>query len=148
MVVDTKLYDILGVSEDADTATLKKAYRDLARRFHPDKGGNPEKFKEVDAAYKILSDENMRKIYDITGSIDPKVSNVNIHDFDIFNHLFRDIGLDGLDGLGVPFMFGGNMFRKTPQRTPDAVHELHLPLEVFYTGKVKTINLKRNVLCK
>ena len=157
MVVDTKLYDILGVAEDADATTLKKSYRELVRKLHPDKGGDPEKFKEVDAAYKVPSDENLRNIYDCTGSIDPKTSGVNAPDIDILSHLFADLGL-GLGGGsgggfgGIPFMFGGggggNPFRTSARKTPDAIHELHLSLEAFYTGKVKSVNVKRNVLCK
>lgn len=152
MVVNTKLYDILGVPEDADATVLKKAYRDLARKLHPDKGGDPEKFKEVDAAYKVLSDDNLRNIYDTTGCIDPNASNMTVPDLDILRHLFGDMGLEGLGGLGgfggMPFVFSGNMFRKTSRKTPDAVHEVHLPLEAFYSGKVKNVNVKRHIVCK
>ncbi len=61
-------YDILGVAEDADAEAVKKAYRKLARRFHPDR--NPDKpdaeerFKEIQEAYSVLSDEKKRKEYD------------------------------------------------------------------------------------
>ena len=64
-------YEILGVSRDADDATLKKAYRALAKKYHPDMNkDNPsaeEKFKEVTEAYNILSDKEKRKLYDQFG---------------------------------------------------------------------------------
>mmetsp|Transcript_6962 Transcript_6962/g.14805 ORF Transcript_6962/g.14805 Transcript_6962/m.14805 type:complete len:228 (+) Transcript_6962:75-758(+) len=60
-------YDILGVSKSADEKDIKKAFRKLALRYHPDKGGNEEKFKEISKAYETLSDEENRKSYDIYG---------------------------------------------------------------------------------
>ncbi len=62
-------YDILGISEKASADEIKKAYRKLAREFHPDqnpdKPGAEDKFKEVQEAYSILSDEQKRKEYDL-----------------------------------------------------------------------------------
>ena len=142
MVVDTKLYDTLGISPEADSAAVKKAYRDLARRNHPDKGGDPEKFKEIQAAYQILSDDNLRGIYDSTGSVDPK--NSGMPDMDILKDLFENMRFPGFDIFNQSDPFS----RRTAQRTSDAVHELHLPLDVFYTGKTKNVNIKRNVVCK
>ena len=65
-------YDILGVSKDADAATLKRAYRKLAMKWHPDKNkDNVEqaqaKFQEISEAYDVLSDPEKRKIYDQFG---------------------------------------------------------------------------------
>ncbi|HIL98949.1 MAG TPA: hypothetical protein EYG51_24055 [Pseudomonadales bacterium] len=56
-------YSILGVSEDADEKTIKKAYRTLAAEHHPDRGGDAEKFKTVAEAYSILSDDQKRAEY-------------------------------------------------------------------------------------
>jgi curved DNA-binding protein CbpA len=61
------LYDDLGVPEDADEATIKKAFRSKAQQAHPDKGGNAEKFGELVRAYEVLSDPERRKTYDETG---------------------------------------------------------------------------------
>jgi DnaJ family protein A protein 2 len=63
----TKLYEVLGVSKDADEKDIKKAYRKLAVKHHPDKGGDEHLFKEINAAYEILSDSKQREIYDKYG---------------------------------------------------------------------------------
>ncbi|CCH43423.1 Chaperone protein [Wickerhamomyces ciferrii] len=68
MVRETKLYDLLGVSPDANENELKKAYRKTALKYHPDKPtGDTEKFKEISEAYDILSDSNKRAVYDQYG---------------------------------------------------------------------------------
>jgi len=56
-------YKILGVPEEADSQTIKKAYRKLASQYHPDRGGDAEKFKEVAEAYSVLSDDQKREDY-------------------------------------------------------------------------------------
>ena len=61
-------YSILGVSRDADEKTIKKAFRKLAREHHPDAGGDEAKFKEINEAYEVLSDEKKRKLYDQYGT--------------------------------------------------------------------------------
>ena len=67
-------YEVLGISRDASDAEVKKAYRKLARQYHPDTNpddkGAEEKFKEVQTAYDILSDPEKRKQYDRFGSAD------------------------------------------------------------------------------
>ena len=64
-------YEILGVSKDADESTIKKAYRKLAKKYHPDtNAGNPqaeEKFKEINESYAIIGDPEKRKLYDKYG---------------------------------------------------------------------------------
>ena len=64
-------YEVLGVGRDADEATIKKAYRKLAKKYHPDMNGdNPEaaaRFKEVTEAYNVLSDKEKKKLYDQFG---------------------------------------------------------------------------------
>ena len=60
----SEYYNILGVSKTASDDEIKNAYRKLARTHHPDKGGNKEKFQEIQTAYEILSDENKKREYD------------------------------------------------------------------------------------
>src|SRR3989344_3658976 len=62
-------YKILGVPRNATKEDVKKAYRVLAHKFHPDKGGDGERFKEVNEAYQILSDDKKRAQYDQFGNV-------------------------------------------------------------------------------
>jgi curved DNA-binding protein CbpA len=66
----TDLYSILGVPRDASPAQIKAAYRSLAKSHHPDTGGNPEAFRQIQLAYEVLSDTGRRAVYDTTGATD------------------------------------------------------------------------------
>jgi curved DNA-binding protein CbpA len=59
-------YQTLGVSRNADAKTIKQQYRKLAREHHPDRGGNAETFKEINAAYEVLGDAQRRRQYDLS----------------------------------------------------------------------------------
>ena len=103
-----KFYDILGVPSDASSDDIKKAYRKLARKLaiqnHSDKGGDPEKFKEIASAYGVLGDDEKRRKYDQIGDegmqgggMDEGGMGINPHD--LFEQLFRG------GGGGFPFHF-------------------------------------------
>lgn len=68
MATTPDYYKILGVSRDADANTIKKAFRKLARTHHPDAGGDEAKFKEINEAYEVLSDDKKRQMYDQYGT--------------------------------------------------------------------------------
>ncbi|MDG2349036.1 MAG: molecular chaperone DnaJ [Gammaproteobacteria bacterium] len=86
-------YATLEVQKDASQSEIKRAYRRLASKYHPDKSdGNADKFKEISEAYQILSDENKRAQYDRFGSVDPQMGGgpggMDIND--IFGGVFND----------------------------------------------------------
>ena len=114
------LYDTLGVSDNATEVEIKKSYRKLARQFHPDVNKDPdaeEKFKEINAAYEVLSDKNKKAQYDMHG--DQMFGGQNFHDFargqgggadldEILRQMFgQGGGFGGFGGQGGGFGGGG-----------------------------------------
>ena len=118
------LYDTLGVSPSASEAEIKKAYRKLARQYHPDVNKTPEaeeKFKEINAAYEVLSDKEKKAQYDQFG--DAMFGGQNFHDFsrsqganvdldEILRQMFSGGGggFGGFGGGGFSGGFGGGGF--------------------------------------
>ena len=92
-------YNTLGVPKTATPKEIKKAYRKLALKFHPDKATPDqadeysEKFKNISEAYGVLSDTDKRKVYDMAGKqgLDGMGSGGGPNPFDIFNNIFKDI---------------------------------------------------------
>merc|ERR1719359_405139 len=130
----TKFYKCLEVEKDASDSDIKKAYRKLAVKHHPDKGGDPEKFKEITRAYEVLSDSEKRSKYDKYGE-------------------------DGLDGDGpgdasdiFEAMFGGGRrgggMGRRRQSTKDVVQPLKVTLEQLYNGNTKKMAITRQVIDK
>lgn len=140
MVKETKYYDLLEVSPSASEADLKKAYRKKALRLHPDKGGDPELFKEVTHAYEILSDPEKRSIYDARGEagLSEQGGMGGMDPQDLFSQLF---------GGGGGFFGGGPSRNQGPRKTKDLVHRVHVTLEDLYKGKITKLALTRNVIC-
>ncbi|CAM6095664.1 unnamed protein product [Calypogeia fissa] len=140
---NTRYYDILGVSKTASADELKKAYRKAAIKNHPDKGGDPEKFKELAQAYEALSDPEKREIYDQYGEDALKEGmgggGGSHNPFDIFESFFGTGGGGSFGGSGR----GGRRQR----RGEDVVHQLKVSLEDLYNGTSKKLSLSRNVIC-
>jgi len=157
-------YDVLGVSKNANDDELKKAYRKLAKKYHPD--ANPDnkkeaeaKFKEVNEAYEVLSDPQKRKMYDQFGTVDPQQG---------FNgtggpfggqggyYSYTTSGFDGFDmgdifgDLGDIFGFGGGRTAKRkngPTKGADLRYNMDLSFEDSYTGISKEFTITRNETC-
>lgn len=129
-------YSVLGVDKNADDATIKKAFKRLAMKHHPDKGGNEEEFKKVNEAYATLSDPQKRAEYD-----NPHAGGFGFshgaQGFD-FNDIFRG---DNPFGSHFEHIFGqrGHQPRQQIFRTPFSVS-----LRQAYTGGRQQIQLDTN----
>jgi len=127
----TKLYEALEVDKDATDKEIKKAYRNLSRIHHPDKGGDEAKFKEINAAYEILSDPDKRKKYDqygLDGVTDETPGHT--HD-DLFSMFFGGAGGSG---------------RGKPRKGPNVKHPLKVSLEDLYNSRTVKLAVTRKVL--
>lgn len=154
-------YEVLGVSKDASEAEIKSAFRKLAKKYHPDVSKEPaaaEKFKEVQEAYSVLSDETKRRQYDQFGHAAFSggaggAGGAGYGGFSGFD--FGDINLDDIfDGMfGGGFSsgfgsFGGRSNRSSRrQKGRDRVVQIDLDFEEAAFGCKKTINLTLNEKC-
>ncbi len=143
-------YKILGVDRNASAEEVKKAFRQLARKYHPD--ANPEnkkeaeeRFKEISEAYEVLSDPQKKSMYDRTGQVNfgGDGSNFRWEDFthftdfeDIFSRIFGSFG-------------NGSMFTSARNEGPDLdlAVRVRIDLEDAYYGRKQTIKYRRNVPC-
>ncbi|MBO7223173.1 MAG: molecular chaperone DnaJ [Kiritimatiellae bacterium] len=149
-------YELLGVSKTATADEIKKAYRKLAMKYHPDR--NPgdkaaeEKFKEVSEAYEILSDENKRANYDRFGHEGTKFGPGGFDFGRDFSHAgdFGDLfeGLFGGEGGGSIFdtLFGGGRSKRSanpnaPQKGADLRYDLRITLEEALFGTTKELSI-------
>jgi len=149
-------YDILGVDKNASKEDVKKAYRKLALKYHPDKNpdkGAEEKFKEISEAYAVLYDDEKRKLYDTYGhvGIDQQFSREDIFRGADFSDIFRGMGFDfGFDDIFQQF-FGHRMGydRRRPQRSrgTDLQYGIEISLEDAYNGMKTEIEVPRTELC-
>ena len=139
-------YEVLGVNKGASEAEIKKAYRKVAKQYHPDL--NPgdkvaeEKFKEVNEAYSVLSDADKKARYDQYGhaGVDPNfgAGGAGFGDFD-FGDIFGDI----FGGFG----FGGSSRRRGPKRGSDVRQIIDVSFEEAAFGTTKTINVTKQEKC-
>ncbi|KAK6202289.1 uncharacterized protein RJT21DRAFT_18603 [Scheffersomyces amazonensis] len=163
------LYEVLEVTSSATDLEIKKAYRKLALKYHPDKATEEERevaeqrFKEITNAYEILSDELKREKYDMYGTADGTGSNG--YGNNPYDEFFGGNGgasadfsaedfynfFDGMNGNGhtnghSSYGRGGSK-RKEKPRTEDAVIDVEVTLEDLYKGKTIRTGSTRNIIC-
>src|SRR3989338_9334975 len=157
-------YEILGVAKDATLQQIKKAYRSLALKYHPDRVPEPEKkaseekFKEISEAYGVLSDPQKRSLYDQYGhaGIDRNYTADDIFKGADFSSIFGEAGLGDVFsqffGDAAFDIFGGSSSgqrgsRKRHQRGRDIQYEVDVSLEEAFTWIKKKIQIPRNEYC-
>jgi DnaJ family protein A protein 2 len=131
-VDNEKFYKLLGVDKGASDNDIKKAFRKLAIKHHPDKGGDPETFKELTRAHEVLSDPEKRRMYDAGGEEAVSGDGGGGNPTDVFDMMFGGGGRGG----------GGPRRRKTK----DVVHQLPVTLEQLYNGMTKKMAVNREVI--
>jgi DnaJ family protein A protein 2 len=134
------LYDCLGVAKEATQDEIKKAYRKLAIKHHPDKGGDVEKFKEITAANEVLSDPEKRELYDKYG-IDG-IRDGGQGGMDPFEHLFGGL-FGGRHGHGGH----GGHGKAQKKKVKPIKKSVRVTLEDIYVGKMKNLQYERQKLC-
>lgn len=164
-------YDILGVSKGASDDEIKKAYRKLAHKHHPDKGGGDEaKFKEINEAYQVLSDKSKRSQYDQFGRTFDQggaggfggfsagggpASGWDFSGFDFGQGFSRggqgggyefDFGGAGFEDI-FSSVFGGSRRTSAKKRGRDIQIDLEISFEESYFGTEKEVNLRKSVVC-
>jgi len=137
-------YSVLGVDRQATDEEIKKAFRRLARQYHPDVNKSPDaeaKFKEINEAYEVLSDNDKRAMYDRFGTADPQAG-------------FGGGGFGGFGGIEDIFdtffgggMRGGTAARQGPVRGVDLRYDLKIEFEEAVFGADKQIAITRHDTC-
>jgi molecular chaperone DnaJ len=141
-------YELLGVSRGASAEEIKKAYRKLALKFHPDRNAGDasagERFKEISEAYDVLSDPEKRRAYDAYGH--EGLRGQATRDFSNFEDIFSAFG----DVFGSESVFGdffGVGRRRGPAHGTSLRVEMEIPFEEAAFGCEKTVELARQELC-
>ncbi len=143
-------YQILGVSRDADSETLKRAYRKLARQYHPDINKEPgaeDKFKEIGKAYEALADPETRARYDQFGEagLGGAAGMPDMGDMggfaDLFETFFNGFGGQGPQG-------GGRNQRRGPQQGDDLRYDLNVDFKDAIFGQQKEIKIPHLETCE
>jgi molecular chaperone DnaJ len=137
------LYNILEVDRNATQDEIKKAYRRLSKKYHPDvnsENGSEDKFKEIAEAYEVLSDENKKSNYDRFGTTDNKSQNNPFQGFGDFNDIFSQFG----DIFGSR----GNPQQARRQKGGDLRIKVSLTIDEIINGCTKKLKYKRQETCQ
>lgn len=134
-------YNILGVDSSANIEDIKKKYRELAKLHHPDKGGDPEKFKKINEAYETLGDSDKKIKYD--NKLNNKFDSFGSNPFggNGYGNPFKDFGFDKFD-MSDFLRNSGFMFEEL-----NIEAHVHISLEEIYNNTVKNVTYTRDVGC-
>jgi molecular chaperone DnaJ len=162
-VLSKDYYKILGIAKNASPDEIKKAYRRLAQQYHPDKGGDPEKFKEVNEVYQVLSDPQKRSHYDQFGTTFEQAKAgggfqgfEGFRDFSSFAEAFDFFGRGGerqAQDFGFEDIFEGvfggrsSRVRRGAQVSRDISVDAEISLTEAYTSTEREINLYKGFVC-
>ncbi|MBQ9058386.1 MAG: DnaJ domain-containing protein, partial [Atopobiaceae bacterium] len=141
-------YEVLGVDRSADARTIKRAFLKKARELHPDVNDADdaeERFKEVNEAYSVLSDDSRRANYDRYGDADGPFGSHGGGDYVDMSDFFSGFGMDDLFSS---FFGGGASARTTRTRGRDMAMTLKITLEEAAAGCTKTIAYERLAPCE
>ncbi|MBN2095836.1 molecular chaperone DnaJ [Candidatus Peregrinibacteria bacterium] len=148
-------YKTLGVDKNASDADIKKAYRRLAMKYHPDKGGSKadeKKFKEVTAAYEVLGDKQKKAQYDQFGSVGTGPGGAGFGGFDFSG--FQNVNFDFGGGFGDIFdtFFGGGARKAQAKRGPIRGNDIEIVVRLTFDeavfGATKEVELSRYETCE
>jgi DnaJ family protein A protein 2 len=134
-VDNSKYYELLGVDKKASTDDIKKAFRKLALKHHPDRGGDKEKFQELNTAHEVLSDPQKRQLYDEYGEEGLREGGGG--------------GADLSDLLGGMFGMpgGGGRRPQGPKKGKSVLHPVKATLADLYNGKTTKVAVNRDRIC-
>jgi curved DNA-binding protein len=133
-------YDTLGVAETASEKEIKNAFKALAKKYHPDQGGDENKFKEINEAYDTLKNSEKRQEYDSMRRYGTRGSGLNQQDNDFFS---EDIFQDFFSGFGFGPGRGQTRVYRTRPRTNQSVNiRITLSIKEVYLATEKTISIR------
>jgi len=152
MTAKRDYYEVLNVPRKASKDEIKKAYRKLALKYHPDRNKSPdaeEKFKEISEAYAVLSDDEKRMQYDQFGheGISGRYTWNDIFRGADFDSIFRDIGFGGFNTIFDMFFGGRTRRRHGPRKGTDLRYDLEISLEEAAFGLDKDLNVPGFDVC-